>query len=473
MPLAGFVLLVTDHADHDPGRSNYVLDKKVRVSWAWKATRRSPMVHDGRIQTLRLDVQARTINGSAKSSYAEDLKNASEKAKHLVSLMAKAWDPSAPATCCGNISRKLGQYERMKRKLVPASKDEDGNMDNVWQWCSTPMESFSGAKRAVNAMLVASIFAVDLSTKERVPVVVLGRPPGHHATCAHYIDLSRPHGPHYPSPGGALMSHSLDGGCFYPSCWVAAVHSLREGSSHRPAYIDVDAHKPDGIWKELDRLRSLGKTQRTTLLGHAERCEKVLFASIHLDAYPNPALEGYVEKWSSVDQTIPKGVGNAFEVSVLEELLPQGTARDGTTTNEEVLECYHKFETTLRSRLKRLKPDGIFIGLGFDLHAAEKEIRKDKRVGIGIQAKNYRELIAALPSCGLQPGPVVLTLEGGYTKEAIMDGMQGVLEGMVQMSACRASGKKQHAGIMTVTETRSRSRSDVQTAPKKKARSSV
>ena len=41
-----------------------------------------------------------------------------------------------------------------------------------------------------------------------------------------------------------------------------------------PRYIDVDAHKPDGIWKEVEQLRGLEKKQRATVLGNqSEACK--------------------------------------------------------------------------------------------------------------------------------------------------------------------------------------------------------
>lgn len=433
MPLAGFVLLVADHEDHKTSSKN--LDKKVRVSWAWRVACESPMTRNGSLQKLRLDVEAGTINNSTNGPYAELFSKSTAAASQLLPLMAKSWHRSAPTTGIQNISKKLCGYARMKNTLVRASRDEDGNMETVEDWCSVSIENLTGAKRAVWAMLVASIFATDLSQKEGVPVVVLGRPPGHHATCCHLTDLTAPW---VQSPGGKLMGHGMDGGCMYPSVWVAAVHSLRAGYASRPAYIDVDAHKPDGIWKEMERLRGLGKKQRTEMLGDADRCEKVLFASVHIDSYPNPAMVPETNPWNSVNQVFPKGPGKAFEVSLLEELLPKGTNEDGTTTNAEVLACYGRWQKCLLGKLHRFKPDGIFVGLGFDLHAAEKQISADKRVGIGIEAKNYRDVIAGLRTSS--NGPIVLTLEGGYTKEAVMDGMRGTLEGLAQLS--RARGKE-------------------------------
>merc|ERR1711871_1372923 len=124
-----------------------------------------------------------------------------------------------------NLAKKLGRYEKIRSEFVGETVDENGRVHTVEQFCSLYMKDYAGAKRAVRGMLVASIFATDLSKQASVPVVVLGRPPGHHATCEHKIDFVAPYA---PSPGGALDGISLNGGCFYPSCWVAAVHSLRK-----------------------------------------------------------------------------------------------------------------------------------------------------------------------------------------------------------------------------------------------------
>lgn len=435
MTLAGYVLHVVDHEDHVTARWN--LDKKVRVSWAWRAARESSAVQNGTVKTLRLDVEAGTINNSSNGPYSQLFSKSASAAGQLLPLMAKTWDPAAPATRCGNISKKLSGYQRIKAALVPASVAGEGNTETVEQWCSVSIENLTGAKRAVWSMLAASVFAADLSEQEGVPVIVLGRPPGHHATCCQHNDISAPW---VQSPGGKLNAHSLDGGCVYPSCWVAAVHSLREGSSSRLAYIDVDAHKPDGIWKEMERLRSLGNKQRAALLGNAGQCEKVLFASVHIDSYPNPAVNPELNPWNSAYRVLPKCPGKAFEVSVLEELLPKGISEDGPATNAQLLACFRRWQERLLSTLHRFKPNGIFVGLGFDLHAAEKQISADKRVGIGIEAKNYREVIAGLPTAG--GGPIVMTLEGGYSKDAVMDGMHGALEGLVQLSRRRTKEKK-------------------------------
>jgi len=316
--------------------------------------------------------------------------------------------------------------------LVPGTEDpKTGKLDRVEEVLSTPMESLDGTKRAVRAMLVASVFAADLSKQNGgAPVVVLGRPPGHHATCEHLINVDAPPAKH---PGGDLEGCCMNGGCFYPNSWVGAVHSLREGDASRLAYVDVDAHKPDGIWQEVEHLRGLGKDRREAVLGDAEACKGVLFASVHIDAFPNPGAV-----WKSVDCVLPKGPRKAFDLHVLEELLPEGTCNTGTTTNTEVLACFDRWQKRLLKEVSAFKPNGLFVGMGFDLHAAEKQIRRYKRVGIGLVGKHYRDLLGALPDAGLQPGPIVLTLEGGYSKDGVMDGMRGVLEGLVKLSCARA-----------------------------------
>lgn len=272
------------------------------------------------------------------------------------------------------------------------------------------------------------------------------------------------------------MGHGLDGGCFYPSCWVAAVHALREGSASRIAYIDIDAHKPDGIWKEMQQLRGLGKEQRTMLLGKPNRCEEVLFASVHIDDYPNPE-EAKPEdpqdpkfKWNSVDCILPKTSGKAFPVSVLEELLPRGLGEEGTINNDQVLERYQSWQNRLSRKLRLFKPNGIFVGMGFDLHISEKQIPLSKRPGIGMESKHYREVLASLPASSLKNSPVVLTLEGGYTKEAVMDGMRGVLDGLVDFANARGKGQSSNAFVERCRRKRKALHSETFSKPTKKSR---
>eukprot|EP00928_Gymnodinium_smaydae_P033588 TRINITY_DN24016_c0_g3_i1.p1 TRINITY_DN24016_c0_g3~~TRINITY_DN24016_c0_g3_i1.p1 ORF type:complete len:481 (-),score=48.57 TRINITY_DN24016_c0_g3_i1:235-1518(-) len=425
------------------------------------------MAKNGVVKLLTLDVARCSVNNSIRDPHVDMLNTAIGSVDDLLPLLANAWHATAPKGLHANVSAKLGRYEKIKKRPVPESTDDKGNVDTVEQVCSTPMVSVDGSKRAVRAMLVASVFAADLSDKERVPVVVLGRPPGHHATCEHKIDLDAPLA---RSPGGSLEGCCIGGGCFYPSCWVAAVHSLRSGSSNRLAYIDVDAHKPDGIWREVERLRGLGKQRRTHLLGNADRCENVLFASVHIDAFPNPGVQ-----WKSVDTVLPKKPGKAFDVHVVEELLPEGTHKDGTTLNAEVLEGFNRWRNTVQTKLARVKPNGLFVGLGFDLHKDEKQIRNHKRVGLGISRKDYRDFIGALPAAGVQPGPVVLTLEGGYTKEAVVDGMKGTLEGLVKFSRAqrgdvRGVAVKASVQVHTIPK-RSHSQQRVQARSAKRRRS--
>ena len=76
---------------------------------------------------------------------------------------------------------KLGGFEQVKgRQDAAASRRGFEEGATVAETCALPMDSLLGAKRAARAMLVASVFAAELSEREGVPVVVVGRPPGHH-----------------------------------------------------------------------------------------------------------------------------------------------------------------------------------------------------------------------------------------------------------------------------------------------------
>jgi len=387
------------------------------------------------------------------------LRHSVASADKLLPLLAKGWDKTAPETLRKNIAEKLGGFYRAKScknivcegKAAAGSGDEaqstgSGSEDNetmvtVGEVCCTQMTSLAGAKRAAEAMLVAAVFAAELSESEKTaPVLVLGRPPGHHATCCHGIDV---HAPPQESPGGPLVGLNLAGGCFYPSCWLSAVHALRSGS-RKVAYIDVDAHKPDGVWREIQRLRSLPAEALRRLLGRPSACDGVLFSSVHVDGYPKP--EGLV--WHSADCVLPKGSRAAFDVLVQEELL-KGVGEDGTATNVAVLAGFERWKKATLRKVRDFAPDGLFIGLGFDLHAAEEKVH-DKRTGLGIRAQHYCSLleelgakpagagaVAAASKSSGRTGPMVLLLEGGYTKAGVVDGIRGTLEGMVRFSRAR------------------------------------
>lgn len=202
---------------------------------------------------------------------------------------------------------------------------------------------------------------------------------------------------------------------------------MRQGMSQRVAYIDIDAHKPDGVWKEVDHLCQLPRVRRRTVLnGMPDACEGVYFASVHVNGYPNPQ-----QNWQSVARTIPKSHKRAFSVRLQEELLPSGVA-DGSVPNGVVLDAFKKWRTSVSTDLRDLKPNGLFVGLGLDLHEYEKNVG-DKQVGRGLKRQHYRELIQGFPSTALR-GPVVLTLEGGYTKAGVIDGMLGVISGLEVLS---------------------------------------
>lgn len=434
--------------DHGVGCTDSALDVKSRVAWAWRAVKSSPAVKRRAITLLSLNVGEGSVNGSKSSELASMLGRASTSAGKVLPALARSWNAAAPNTLRGNISAKLGSFERVKRRsysslwrssVQDSDSDSEDDSPSVEACMALPMTSLQGAKRAAQAMLVAAVFAAELSNKERVPVLVLGRPPGHHATCAHTLALDA--APRR-SPGGALKGAHLGGGCFYPSCWLAATHCLRQGMSQRLAYIDVDAHKPDGVWKEVDHLCTLGTARRAAVLnGQPDSCQGLLFASLHVNGYPNPN-----NHWESVSCGIPKSHKRAFDIMVQEELLPPGVAT-GELENEAVLNAFKRWQNAYTQDLRSLRPDGLFVGLGLDLHKHEKRIG-DKAVGLGLQRQHYRKLIQDLPTTALK-GPVVLTLEGGYTKAGVIDGMLGVLSGLEALShkakaARRISGSWLH-----------------------------
>jgi len=251
----------------------------------------------------------------------------------------------------------------------------------------------------------------------------------------------------------------MGGGCIYPSCWVAAVHYLRKKGTtkRRLAYIDIDAHRPDGIWKEVERLQSTRSNQIAA-------CDGVLFASIHVDGYPNPGNG----EWTSAKCLLPKGPRKAFEVRVNEELL-KGVNEGGTAQNSEVLAAYGRWKDELLQDLEKFSPNALFIGLGFDLHKAEERIM-DKREGIGLIARDYREILHGLAVVGDTSGPVVLTLEGGYTRRAIIDGMSGALAGLVALSRARRLRAAEAESRRRVISARSKGKAAGPRSPIKAAR---
>merc|ERR1711981_591372 len=112
----------------------------------------------------------------------------------------------------------------------------------------------------------------------------------------------------------------------------------------------------------------------------------MLFASVHVDGFQNPGNNS----WNSADCTIPKGHKRAFEVRVCEELLPPGVAT-GSLQNEVVLAAFERWGGAVSKQLHSFKPNGVFVGLGFDLHKFEQRIG-DKEFGLGIEGQHYNKL---------------------------------------------------------------------------------
>lgn len=435
------LLLVEDHEAHDVGSRG--LDVKTRVRWAWEAARKSGV----KLRFLSVNVSENTLNGKhglqlqpqVGPILVELLRRARMGAERLLPRLAKTWAKDAPKTMRGNIQAKLGSYGEVMHKRMHAVAVEGsraaavGAKDTsmVQSACSLWMKDAGSAGRAAEAMLVAAVFATDLSVKAGVPVLVLGRPPGHHATCGHDLRL----GDTWRAPCGQLPGASLGGGCFYPSVWLAALHSLRKGHAKRLAYVDIDAHMPDGVWKEVDHFSKLKKDQRDFLIGKRNSCTGVLFSSIHIDGYPNQG-----SSWHSVKQNLKR----SFEVRVRDTLLPrsvtQGTA---SSANQGLITRYQRWCNTLDKEMTSFQPDGLFVGLGFDLHQKEAEI-SDKKVGRGISRPHYESFFAnftRLPD----KAPMVLMLEGGYTKQGVEDGILGTLQGLKLLAQRKSAKKRQQS----------------------------
>jgi len=431
------LLLVEDHEAHDVGSRG--LDVKTRVRWAWEAARKSGV----KLRFLSVNVSENTLNGKhglqlqseVGPILVELLRRSRMAAGRLLPRLAKTWAKDAPKTMRGNIEAKLGSYGQVMQKRMHlvegprAGGVKDTNM--VQSACSLWMKDAGSAGRAAEAMLVAAVFATDLSVKAGVPVLVLGRPPGHHATCGHDLRL----GDTWRAPCGQLPGASLGGGCFYPSVWLAALHSLRKGHAKRLAYVDIDAHMPDGVWKEVDHFSKLKKDQRDFLIGKRNSCTGILFSSIHIDGYPNQG-----SSWHSVKQNLKR----SFEVRVRDTLLPrsvtQGTA---SSANQGLITRYQRWCNTLDKEMTSFQPDGLFVGLGFDLHQKEAQI-SDKKVGRGICRVHYEAFFANFSRLP-EKAPMVLMLEGGYTKQGVEDGILGTLQGLKVLAQRKGTKKRQQS----------------------------
>eukprot|EP01062_Namystynia_karyoxenos_P026610 TRINITY_DN2061_c0_g2_i1.p1 TRINITY_DN2061_c0_g2~~TRINITY_DN2061_c0_g2_i1.p1 ORF type:complete len:1240 (+),score=255.83 TRINITY_DN2061_c0_g2_i1:86-3721(+) len=194
---------------------------------------------------------------------------------------------------------------------------------------------------AITAAAAARWAALSLSPGLGVPVFVVGRPPGHHASACPAWQSNAAY--RIESDGEQLWTHAVaprrnaHGGCFIPVALPALLASAAYGGCDSTALIDVDVHMPDGYVGDLHAI--LGHLVRrrpqddSPLIGALRRTwRELLVTSSHTMCYPwdiglgatqqtdvvrfrhrrNPSF-AYSQLYSSVDESYAcPGCGAAF-----------------------------------------------------------------------------------------------------------------------------------------------------------------
>ncbi len=191
--------------------------------------------------------------------------------------------------------------------------------------------------------------------------------------------LARPPG-HHAMPGRAM------GFCLLNNIAVAAAHARHRGIQ-RIAIVDWDVHHGNG-------------TQAAFY-----RDPAVVFISLHESPlYPETG---------AVDE-IGEGPGRGSTFNI-----PLPTGSDGPT-------YARAFDRVVLPVLRAVRADLVLISAGFDAHA------RDPLAGMQLQARDYRWMASRISEVAALPyAPIGLVLEGGYDLEALEQGVEGALSGLV------------------------------------------
>jgi acetoin utilization deacetylase AcuC-like enzyme len=146
---------------------------------------------------------------------------------------------------------------------------------------------------------------------------------------------------------------------------------------------------------------------------------KCFYASMHMNSvFPTSAIK--LEKSGSC-----KCVGGSLDCSGATWLHQHMHGLKVDDFEGKFVETFGAFA----SKLVEFKPDILFFSAGFDAHREEGMVG-GKTQGKGVTGADYKTITTAILRA-IGPGvPVVSVLEGGYAKEAIMDGLKGHLEGL-------------------------------------------
>ena len=190
-------------------------------------------------------------------------------------------------------------------------------------------------------------------------------------------------------PGHHAEAAQAKGFCLFNNIAIAAVYALRRHGLKRVLIVDWDVHHGNGT------MHSFYDT------------DQLLYFSVH--QYPHYPGTGRIDE-------IGSGAGQGYTVNV-----PlyggQGDA-----------DYLYVFRELLLPVAREYDPELILVSAGFDTH------RNDPLAGMGMSGGAYGRLTAILQDLAEEccPGRLALTLEGGYDRAALTDGVAAVLSSLIR-----------------------------------------
>jgi acetoin utilization deacetylase AcuC-like enzyme len=190
-------------------------------------------------------------------------------------------------------------------------------------------------------------------------------------------------------PGHHAEAGQARGFCLFNNIAIAAMYAIQRHGLKRVLIVDWDVHHGNGTMHSF------------------YESERVLYFSIH--QYPHYPGTGRID-------AIGRGEGLGYTVNVP---LPGGQG-DG--------DYLYVFRQLLIPLARAYAPQLILVSAGFDTH------RNDPLAGMGMTSNAYGRMTSVIQQLAEEccPGRLAFTLEGGYDRTALSEGVAAVLSSLIQ-----------------------------------------